>query len=183
MFDFNAGKREMQAVVDRLDKDLKQFRIGRATPSLVENIMVEVYGSKMSIGQLANINIVDAHLLTIQPWDRQSREPIVKAINESNIGLNAVSEGDIIRIPIPPITEERRLELIKSLGQVTEGSKVRLRRIRKDLVGEIKRLKDEKEISADEEKRNKDLLQKVIDDFNTEIDKIMEQKREELKTV
>ncbi len=183
MFDLNSSKKEMQSVVDRLEEELKQFRIGRATPSLVENIVVEVYGNRMPVSQLANISVIDAHLLTIQPWDRQNGEIISKAIIESNIGLNPVLEGDIIRISIPPITEERRLELIKSLGQVIEASKVRLRQIRKDLIDEIKKQKNDKEISEDEEKRYKDQLQSTINDFNAKIDEVMEQKKDELMTI
>ena len=183
MIDLNEVKQNMQKAVEVLEQELRGLRVGRANPALVENIEATVYGSKMPISQLATINTTDAHLITIHPWDKTSLQEIVKAINEANIGLNPIADGDIIRVPIPPITEERRLELVKSLGLLIEESKVQIRQIRKDFLGQVKRAKDAREISEDEEARYKKQVQEVVDEFNKTIEKVMEEKKSDLMTV
>ena len=183
MIDLNEVKQNMQKAVEALEQELRGLRVGRANPALVENIEAVVYGSKMPISQLATINTADAHLITIHPWDKTALQEIVKAINEANIGLNPIADGDIIRVPIPPITEERRLELVKSLGLLIEESKVQIRQVRKDFLGQVKRAKDAKEISEDEEARHKKQVQGVVDEFNKTIEKVMEEKKSDLMTV
>lgn len=185
MIDLNLNeiKQKMQKAVEALEQELRGLRAGRANPGLVENIEAVVYGSKMPISQLATINTADAHLITIHPWDKSGVQEIVKAINEANVGLNPIADGDIIRVPIPPITEEGRLELVKSLGHMIEESKVKIRQIRKDFLDQVKRAKDAKEISEDEEARYKKQLQDFVDEFNKTIDKVMEEKKADLMTV
>lgn len=183
MIDLGETKSRMQKAVEALEQELHGLRVGRANPSLVEGIEVMVYGSKMPISQLATINAADVHLITIHPWDKSNIQEIVKAINEANIGLNPIADGEMIRVPVPPITEERRLELVKSLGLLIENSRVQIRQIRKDFLDEVKKAKEAKEISEDEEERNKKLLQEVVDGFNTAIDQVMEKKKADLMTV
>jgi len=183
MFDVNQARQKMQKTLESLDAELKQIRAGRATPALVESILVDVYGSKMPVNQLANINIVDAHLLIVQPWDKNNVESVVKAINESNIGLTPTVDGELIRLVIPSLSEERRLELVKSLGQIIERSKVAIRQVRRDLIDEVEKSKENKEITEDEEKRQKDQVQTLVDEFNKGIDEISESKTQELMTV
>jgi ribosome recycling factor len=183
MFDSRELRQNLQIVIDDFEKELSGFRIGRATPSLVENINVNVYGSRIPISQIGNINVVDAHLLTINPWDKGNVDEVVKAILDSNIGLNPISEGDLIRIPIPPITEERRKELVKYLGEIGENAKIKIRQVRKQAVNDLKKSLDSKEITEDEEKKTQDQIQNTIDEFNAIVDDLTEKKRAELLTV
>ncbi len=183
MIDLNEVRQRMQKTVEVLEQELRGLRAGRANPALVENIEVIVYGSKMPISQLATINTADAHLITIHPWDKSGIQNIVKAINEANVGLNPVADGDIIRVPIPPITEERRLELVKSLGIMVEESRVHIRQIRKEFLDQAKREKDTKELSEDDEARYRKQIQGVVDEFNEMLDEIMEKKKTDLMTV
>ncbi len=183
MFDSNALQQHLQKVIEELERELGGFRIGRATPSLVENINVNVYGSKIPISQIGNINVVDAHLLTISTWDKSNIQDVIKAIVESNTGLNPVSDGTLIRIPIPPITEERRLELVKYLGQIGEDAKIKIRQVRKDSINDLRKSVDSKEITEDDEKRTQDQIQKTVDGFNAIVDELMEKKKEDLMTV
>lgn len=183
MVDVNTVRSHMVKVVESLEEELKALRVGRATPSLIENIEVNVYGSRIPISQLGNINVVDAHLLTIGVWDKGNIQEVVKAILEANTGLSPISDGDVIRVPIPPITEERRLSLVKNLGQIGEESKVKVRQVRKDFLDDLKKSLDAKEITEDDESRLKDQLQKTVDEFNKEIDTVVEKKKQDLMSV
>lgn len=183
MVDLQVARNNGQMVIDAFDDELRKFRVGRATPALIDGVEVEVYGSKMPINQLANVSVLDAHMLTIQPWDKSNKESIVKAINAANLGLNPVVDEDYIRISIPPITEERRQELAKNLGLVAEEFRIRLRQARKDFMGDIKNAKESAEISEDEETRLKDELQKIIDEFNKKIEEKLESKRQDILIV
>lgn len=183
MFDVKLAREKMQKTVDSLSDELKQIRAGRATPAIIEGIMVDVYGSKMPINQLANINVVDANLLTVQSWDKNNVEEIAKAIQEGNVGLSPVIDGELIRLSIPKLSEERREELVKSLGQIIESARIGIRQVRRELVDEVEDSKENKEITEDDEKRMKDQIQNLVDEYNKNIDEIYEKKSEELMTV
>lgn len=183
MFDTKAFRQKMQKIIEELEKEMSGFRVGRATPSLIENISVDVYGSKIPISQLGNINVVDAHLLTVSPWDKSNIEDVVKAIMEANVGLNPVAEGELIRIPIPPITEERRRELVKYVGEIGEEAKIKIRQVRKDAINNLKRSLEAKEITEDDRRRTEDQIQNTVDEFNEIVEELMEKKEEDLMTV
>lgn len=183
MFDLVETRTKMKSSVAHLEDELRKLRTGRANPALVENIEADVYGSKMPLNQLANITVVDASLMTIQVWDKNNIESVIKSIQSSDTGLNPVVDGDLIRIAIPALTEERRLELVKSLGGIVEDSKITIRRIRKDAMESIERMKKDKEISEDDEKRQKNQVQELVDEMNENIDEIFELKKEDLMTI
>jgi len=183
MFDLVETRTKMQNAISSLEEELRKLRTGRANPSLVENIEADVYGSKMPLNQLANITIVDASLLTVQAWDKNNVESIVKSIQMSDTGLNPVVDGDLIRIAIPALTEDRRLELVKSVGLVVENSRISIRKIRKDANEKIERMKKGKEISEDDEKSQRNQVQKLVDEVNEQIDEIFEAKKEDLMTI
>ncbi|MDQ3239217.1 MAG: ribosome recycling factor [bacterium] len=174
----------LQKTVDALKTDLNSIRTGRATPALVENVMAEVYGSKMRIMELATILAADAHTITIQPWDMGNLTPIRKGIEEANLGLNPqIDATNVIRITIPALTQERRIELVKRVKQVIEDHKIQLRMHRQDTMKDIERSEKEKLISEDEAKRMKEKVQKTLDDFIAKIDSIGSSKEEELMRV
>ncbi len=174
----------MQKCVDALKIELQSVRTGRATPAIVENIMVEVYGTNMRVMELATILAADAHTITIQPWDMGNLTPIRKGIEEANVGLNPqIDASNIIRIAIPPLNEERRKELVKRVKQIVEDFKVKLRMTRQDAVKDIEKMEKDKEISEDEAKRQKEKVQKTTDTYSAKIDEIGSGKEADLMKV
>jgi ribosome recycling factor len=174
----------MQKIVDSLQHEMNTVRTGRATPALVENIMVEVYGTHMRVMELATILAPDAHTITIQPWDMGNLTPIRKGIEEANIGLNPnIDATNVIRINIPPLTEERRKELVKRVKQIVEEYKVKLRLVRQDAVKDIEKQEKDKEISEDDAKRQKEKVQKTTDTYSAKIDQMGEAKEADLMKV
>jgi ribosome recycling factor len=174
----------MQKVVDALKMELQSVRTGRATPAIVENIMIEVYGTNMRVMELATILAADAHTITIQPWDMGNLTPIRKGIEEANIGLNPqIDASNIIRIAIPPLNEERRKELVKRVKQIVEDFKVKLRMTRQDAVKDIEKMEKDKTISEDEAKRQKEKVQKTTDTYSAKIDEIGDAKEADLMKV
>lgn len=178
-------KQKMQRAMEVLKNDLATLRTGRASASLVENIEVLVYGGaqKLKIIELASITTPDPHLILIAPWDQSIIGDIAKGLMVSNIGLNPVIDSTTIRLNIPPLTEERRLELVKAMSQKLEAGKVMVRQIRHDLMSEIKRAYDSKELIEDDKKRFEEALQKMTDEMMGEIDAMGTKKEEELMTV
>ncbi len=175
---------QMQKILDGLKSELAQVRTGRATPALVENVFVEVYGTKMRLMELATILAPDAHLVTIQPWDTGNLTPIRKGIEEANLGLNPqIDATNVIRISIPPLTEERRKEFVKRVKAIIEDFKVRLRMARQDAVKDIEKQEKAKEISEDDAKREKDKIQKSVDSYVAKIDALGSAKEEDLMKV
>jgi ribosome recycling factor len=140
-----AGQR-MQKTLDTLKKDLSRIRTGRATPALLDGLTVDYYGSPMPINQVANISIPDARLIVIQPWEKSMISPIEKAIQASELGLNPQSDGNLLRLPIPPLSEERRLELFKNCKKTGEESKVAIRNVRRDANDKLKKAEKERSI-------------------------------------
>jgi ribosome recycling factor len=163
--------------------DLGTIRTGHASPALVEHIKVEYAGTTMPLLQLAGISAPEAGLIVIQPWDKSGIRAIEKAISKSELGLNPSNDGNVIRIPIPPLSEERRRELIKIVHRRAEERRVALRSVRHEAMDELKLLEKEKEISQDEHKRAQDQLQKLTDAYMAEIEKLSQDKEKELLEV
>ncbi|MCM8822134.1 MAG: ribosome recycling factor [Candidatus Omnitrophica bacterium] len=170
----------MKKVEENFIKEINSLRLGRASISLLEGILVEYYGSKLPINQVATISIPNPQTLVIQPWDKTTTEKIVKAIQTSNLGLNPVSDSATIKIPVPPLSEERRKELVKVLRKLEEQAKVEIREIRRKMKEELKKLEKEKKISEDDSFRTSEELQKITDKFMEEIEKITSAKEKEI---
>ena len=173
----------MGKTIEALKNDLSKMRTGRASTGLVEHIQVSCYGSETPLNQVANISVGDAPSLTVTPWDKSMVKPIEKAIMDSGLGLNPVTAGEVIRIPLPPLTEERRKEMIRLVRQEVESSRVAVRNVRRDANSDLKALQKEKEISEDDERRGSDLIQKLTDQKIVEIDKLLEEKEKDLMEI
>jgi len=178
----NAEQR-MQKSVETLKANLAKVRTGRAHAGLLDHITVDYYGSPTSISQLANINLIDARTLGVSPFEKKMSGAIEKAIRDSDLGLNPASMGDIVRVPMPSLTEERRKDLIKVVRGESEDGRVAVRNVRRDANNDFKNLLKDKEISEDEERRAQDDIQKLTDKAIAEIDKLLAEKEKELMTV
>ena len=176
-------EQKMQASVDGLKMELTTVRTGHATPALIEHIKVEYAGVPTPLNQIAGISAPAARLLVIQPWDRSIIHNVEKAILKSDLGLNPVSDGNVIRLNIPPLSEERRQELIRIVRRRVEERKIAIRNLRHEAMGELKGLEKNKDISQDEHKRAQDQLQKLTDSFIADIDQIGRDKEVELTEV
>jgi ribosome recycling factor len=176
-------EQRMRKSVEVLQKELASIRTGRASPGLIEHLKVEYAGSTLPLNQLAGISVPSANLLVIQPWDRGGIMSIEKAILTSDLGLNPTNDGRIIRVSIPPLTEERRQELIKVVRHRVEESKVAIRNLRREVMEELKVQEKNKEISQDEHKRTQGQLQKVTDTFIAEIERVGQDKEKEVMEV
>ena len=174
---------KMKKSVEALRHHLGSIRTGRASPALVEQIKVEYYGTEMPINQVANISAADARMLVIQPWDRAALKPIEKAIQTSELGINPTNDGQVIRLAIPPLTEQRRRDLTKNVRKEVEESKVALRNLRRDAQNDLKKLETDKQISADELKRAQEKLQELTDRFTREVDQVGAAKEAEVMEV
>jgi ribosome recycling factor len=170
----------MNKSVEALKSDLTKLRTGRAHTSLLEHITVDYYGSEVPINQVANISVSDARTLTVTPWEKQMVSVVEKAIMNSGMGLNPASAGEVIRVPLPPLTEERRKDMIRVVRQEGEGARVAIRNIRRDVLGDIKTLLKEKEITEDDERRSQDDIQKITDKYIAQVDKLLEEKEKDL---
>ena len=179
---FDAEER-MEKAVTVAQNDLSSIRTGRANPGMFSKIVVEYYGSPGPISQVANVSGGDARTLSVQPWEKNMVGPVEKAIRESDLGLNPQSMGDSIRVPMPPLTEERRRDLTKVVKAEGEEAKVAVRNLRRDANDGLKKLVKEKAISEDEERRAQDDIQKLTDRFVAEIDKLVAQKEAEIMKV
>ncbi len=169
--------------VESLKGDLTKIRTGRAHPSLLEHITVEYYGSEVPLTQVANVNVADARTLSVTPWEKPMVPVIEKAIINSDMGLNPATAGEVIRIPLPPLTEERRKDLIRVVRQEGEGAKVAIRNIRRDVLGDIKTLLKEKEITEDEERQSHDEIQKITDKYVAMVDEVLKEKEKDLMEI
>ena len=174
---------KMRTSVDVLKRELATIRAGHATPALIQHIKVEYAGALIPLNQIAGISAPEARLLVIQPWDRGSIHSIEKAILKSDLGLNPVSDGSIIRLSIPPLTEERRQELIKIVRKRVEEERIVIRNLRREAINELKGLEKSKDISQDELKRALDQLQKLTDSFIDETEQVRRDKEVELMEV
>ncbi len=171
---------KMEKTAESLDQEFKKMRTGRASASILEGIKVECYGTQMRLNQIASISIPESRLLTIQPWDQSIIGDIEKSILKSELGLTPMNDGKLIRISIPPLTEERRKELAKLAKKMAEESKVSIRNHRREANEMLKELKKESEISEDEMYNYQDKVQKVTDEFIEKIDEIRKEKEQEI---
>ena len=187
MSDFNTIKNDTQTRMDKtleaLKTDFGSLRAGRAHVSLLDGIMVEAYGSPTPLAQVGTVSVPDARTLSVSVWDRGLAKAVEKAIMESDLGLNPASDGQLIRIPIPPLSEERRKELTKIAGKYSENSKVAVRNIRRDAMDEIKKLKKDNAISEDDEKRFENEIQKLNDEAIRKIDSLLASKEKDILQV
>jgi len=177
------AKDRMSKAVEALRKELATIRTGRAHPGLIEHLRADYYGAPTPLNQLATINVPEPRLLTIQPWDHQSLGAIEKAILKSDLGLNPSNDGNIIRLVIPQLTEERRKELVKVVRKKVEEGRVAVRNVRRDRHDELRRLQKEKEISEDAQYLAQEELQKLTDSFIQEVERVGEEKEAELLAV
>ena len=173
----------MKRSIEVIKQDLAKIRTGRATPALLDHIIVDYYGSSVPVAQAATVGVADSRTLSIQPWEKNMIPVIEKAILESQLGLNPVTAGEIIRIPLPPLTEERRVEMTKLVRQEGESGKIAIRNIRRDAIHQNRALLKEKEISADEEKGAEQDLQQLTDQHIKVIDDIVAAKEVEVLEV
>jgi len=174
---------KMAKSVDTLKHDLAKVRTGRAHPGILDSIRVDYYGTEMPINQVANVTLSDARTISIQPFEKKMAHVIEKAIRDSDLGVNPASSGDVIRVPMPALTEERRKELTKIVKHEGENAKVAVRNIRRDAIQHLKNLLKEGEVSEDEEKRAQDEVQKLTDKSIVDIDKLVAEKEKDLMAV
>jgi len=173
-------KRRMHGAVEAFRHDLGGLRTGRASTALLDPINVEVYGASMPLNQVATVSVPEPRLLTVQVWDRSNVGPVEKAIRSAGLGLNPVTDGQLVRLPIPELTEERRKELAKLVGQYAEKARIAVRNVRRDGMDHLKQDEKKHEISEDERKRLEHEVQKLTDDTIDEIDQLAEGKEKEI---
>jgi ribosome recycling factor len=176
----NEAREKMEGIVKATEQELSTVRTGRASPLLLANIKVDYYGSLMLINQLASVSIPEARLILIQPWDKKANEAICKAILAANLGITPNTDGEVIRIPIPALTEERRHELDKMVKHKAEEHRITIRNVRRDINHEIDKMNQNKEISEDMSFSLKDEIQKIADEYMKKIDKILLEKEKEI---
>lgn len=179
----NNADTKMQRSIESFKGDLAKIRTGRAHTGLLDHIQVDYYGSMVPISQVANLTLIDARTIGVQPWEKKMVAVVEKAIRESDLGLNPATQGDLIRVPMPALTEERRRELVKLVKTEAEGAKVAVRNLRREGNEQLKKLVKDKLISEDEERRASDDIQKLTDRFVAEIDKLVQTKEGEIMTV
>lgn len=177
------AKIRMGKTVESLENELSRMRTGRAHPSLLESVKVDYYGAESPLNQVANVNIEDARMLTVTPWERSMVAAVEKAIINSNLGLNPNTAGTVIRVPVPPMTEERRRDMVKVVRSEAENSRVAVRNIRRDANGDLKELEKEKEISQDDLRKGEESVQKLTDAAIKEIDAVLARKEADLMEV
>jgi len=173
----------MTKSIDALKRELSTLRTGRATPSLVDNIHVDYYGTSTPLNQLASVSAPDAQAIIIQPWDKGSIQDIEKSLSTSDLGFNPSNDGNQITVPIPPLTQERRLEMVRLLKKKIEDGKVSVRNVRRDSVERLRKLEKEKSISQDDSRRGQDQIQKSTDSYTKLIDDISKIKEDEITQV
>lgn len=178
----DAGSR-MQKSLEALQSNFHKIRTGRAHPSILDAVMVEYYGSNMPINQVANITIEDARTLAVTPWERPMVAKVEKAIMTADLGLNPATAGTVIRVPMPPLTEETRRNYIKQARAEAENARVAIRNVRRDANGDLKTLLKDKEITEDDERRGEEEIQKLTDKHVSEIDRLLETKEHDLMQV
>lgn len=176
-------ERKMARTIEALERELATLRTGRATPSLVENVSVDYYGSPTPLKQIASISAPDARAIMIQPWDRQALRDIERSLMQSEMGFNPSNDGNMITVPIPPLNQERRQELVRLLKRKIEEGKVSVRNVRRDGLESLRKLERDKSISQDENRRSQDQLQKTTDSFIKNIDQVSTAKEAEIMQV
>ena len=179
----NELENKMESAVAHFEKELNSLRTSRANPSMLDNIFVDAYGSKTPLNQLGNISVQDASTITIQVWDTSLIKSIENSISESNLGINPQTDGQLIRLPIPKLSEERRKEITKIASEFAENSKITIRNIRRDFIEISKNQKKDSSLSEDDLKRKLNEIQKITDNNIDKIDKILELKKNDILKV
>lgn len=176
-------EQKMKKSLESLQADLGKIRTGRAHTGILDHVQVDYYGSMMPINQVANITLLDARTIGVQPWEKPLVAKVEKAIRDSDLGLNPASQGDVIRVPMPALTEERRKDLIKVVKHEGENAKIALRNLRRDANTHLKEAVKKKEVSEDDERRAQDEIQKLTDRYVLEVDKLLADKEKDLMAV
>lgn len=176
-------EQKMQRALEVLKTDLSKVRTGRAHAGLLDHVMVEYYGSMVPISQVGSVGVADARTLTVSAWEKPMLAKIEKAIRDSDLGLNPANSGDMLRVPMPALTEERRRDLIKVVRGEGENAKVSVRNVRRDANDQLKKLLKDKEIGEDDERRTQDEIQKLTDRYVAEVDKAIQAKEAELMAI
>jgi len=174
---------KMQKSLEALKNDLQKIRTGRAHTGLLDHIQVDYYGSMVPVNQIANITLIDARTIGVQPWEKNMASKVEKAIRDSDLGLNPAAQGELIRVPMPSLTEERRRDLIKVVKNEGESAKVAIRNLRRDANTQLKDALKKHEIPEDDERKTQDDIQKLTDRYVTEVDKMLALKEAELMQV
>jgi ribosome recycling factor len=174
------AEQRMQRGVDAFKEDLRKLRTGRAHAGLLEHVMVEYYGTNVPVKQTANVSVEDARTLVVTPWEKKMVAAVEKAIINSGLGLNPVTAGQVIRVPLPPMTEERRRDLVKVVRQHAESGRVALRGVRREALGDLKDLLKEKMVTEDDERRGQDEIQKLTDRYVAVVDGLLKDKEAEI---
>ena len=174
---------KMHRSIETLKADLAKIRTGRAHTGLLDHIHVDYYGTSMPLSQVANVTLADPRTIGVQPWEKKMIPVVEKAIREADLGLNPATSGDMIRVPMPPLTEERRKELIKVVHKEAEAAKIAVRNVRRDANEQLKKLLKDKQCSEDEERRAHDDLQKLTDRFVAEVDRLLQAKEADLLAI
>jgi ribosome recycling factor len=177
------AEQKMKKTLETLKGDLGKVRTGRAHAGLLDHVVVDYYGTPTPIPQVANVNLVDARTIGVSPWDKKMAGAIEKAIRDSDLGLNPATQGDIVRVPMPALTEERRKELIKVVRHEGENARVAIRNVRRDANNHLKDLLKQKKVAEDEERRAQDDVQKLTDRHIADIDKLLQQKEADLMAI
>jgi len=177
------ARARMKKSIESVSEELAKIRTGRANTALLDHISVEYYGNPTPLNQVATVSVLDARTLSVNPWEKKMVPVVEKAIQESDLGLNPATAGEVIRVPLPVLTEERRREMAKLVKQEGENGKVAVRNIRRDANAHLKELMKKKELAEDEEKRALDEIQKLTDDSVAEIDRMLEEKEKQIMEV
>lgn len=177
------AEQKMKKTLEALKHDLAKVRTGRAHTGLLDHVTVDYYGTPTPVPQVANVNLLDARTIGVVPWDKKMIPAVEKAIRDSDLGLNPAAQGDTIRVPMPPLTEERRKELIKVVRSEGENARVAVRNVRRDAIHQLKELLKQKKVAEDEERRAQDEIQKLTDRHIGEIDKILQSKEADLMAI
>lgn len=175
--------RRMDGAMETLKKEFAGLRAGRASPALLEPVRVEAYGNNTPLNQVANVSVAGPSLLSVQVWDKSLVKAVESGIREANLGLNPQTEGQTIRVPLPPLTEQRRNELVKAAHKYAEGTKVAIRGVRRDGMEQIKAAEKKHEVSEDEGKRWHDEVQKLTDQYTKKVDEALSEKEKDIRTV
>jgi ribosome recycling factor len=180
---FSQAEEKMKKTVEVLQRELSSIRTGKATTSLLDGIKVEYYGSVVPLSQVATLSVPDYKLIVIQPWEKKLIPEIAKAIQKSDLGLNPLTDANVVRLPIPPLTEERRQDLVKHVKKIIEDTKVSLRNIRREANDALKKKEKDKEISEDDSRKGIEQVQKILDEHIRSVDELMKKKEAEIMEV
>lgn len=183
MFDTKPYEAKMNQAIEFFEDELKKVRTGRAHPDMLDGVMVKAYGAEMPLKQVANITVPEPQLLQVSPFDPSQVQAVAAGVRDANLGFNPSDDGHVVRVPVPPLTEERRRDMVKQLGEKVEDCRISLRNIRQEAIKEARRMKDSKELGEDDVKRVEKGLDDDMKSYQTKVDEIFKAKEQELMTV